>query len=116
MSGFGKIFGFFSRLISSSSAKSAAVEIAKWAAFKILITTVFITGLAILLNNFLVDFMTDTIAALSSELDQGQLGASSIHLKGLGAYLAVKLRLVESFSVFIAGVVVGGIRSFIPFL
>lgn len=115
--GWGGLFSVVAQAITKIPLKSYILEAAKWIATKSIISVVFIAGLSILLNNFIIGFVDDWINAVNTEIGTGNaLQAASIQVQGVAAYLAIKLRLPESLSVLISGYAVAAVRSFIPFL
>lgn len=107
----GKIGSWF----GASTIASAGVEVAKWAAWKVLLAGFWFTGVYILFNNLFV-FLLNTISAMMPDVYGGGAPGTSlmVELTGLGAYLANKLQLMESFSALIAGISLAFVRSFLP--
>lgn len=100
---FGSLFG-----------QSFALELAKWGAKKLLITAFFTVAIYVVANNFLVWFIGKVIEETSQFMDAGTFESSAFQLIGLGAYLAEKFRLVESFSLVVTGLSIRAIRQFLP--
>lgn len=112
------MLGSLAGRISGTSVKNGLIEVAKWSAFKLFMTALFFTGIYIILNNFLITFAGDLMSGAQSALEAesgGALQAAALELTGLGGYLAQRLQLVESFSVWLTGLMLAGIRSFLPF-
>jgi hypothetical protein len=112
------MLGSIAGRISGTSIKSGLIEVAKWTAFKIFMTALIFTGLYIVLNNFVIGFVGDLMSGAQSALESqagGGLQAAVVDLTGLGAYLAQKLQLVDAFAVWLTGLAIASIRSFLPF-
>lgn len=117
------MYGLFAALfgkIVGSAAFTGAVQVAMFMAFKLVLVTLMVSVLAIVLNNFIIAFITDLISAAANEFanhpDAGDLSNLVFNLEGIGAYLGGLLKLQESFSVLMAGFSIGAVRSFIPFI
>jgi len=105
------------RAISGSSLKSAAVLVAMFLALKVVMTTLVVTGMAVVLNNFVIDFITEYIAEMAVSLSQGTgFESSVISLTGVGGYLGRLMLLKQSLALVISGLCIGATRKFIPIL
>lgn len=114
------IFRMFSKIgkwFGGLGAASFAVEVAKFGAWKILLTAFYFTGVYVLLNNLMVFFMEKISSMLVSHYGGVDGGVSPfiIQLTGLGAYLAQKMMLVESFTAIMTGLSLAVVRNFLPF-
>lgn len=116
MGGFGSLFSWLGGIIAGLGVREGAIQLAKFVATKIIITTVFVLGLSILLNNFLIDWITDYLMASSQYITDPNLQSAVINISGLAAYIGGLLQIKECFSIIIAGLSVGMIRKAIPFL
>jgi hypothetical protein len=103
--------------IGSSSVAGAATEVAKFAAWKLILAGFWFIGVYILCNNLLVFILQFFESSMSGVFGNDPIGGVSMamQLTGLGAYLAQKLMLVESFAAMIAGLSLAFVRSFLPF-
>ena len=102
--------------VRSLGIRQAAIASAKFVATKVVLTTLLVSGLAIVLHNFVISFMTDFINASAQEMTDGNMQSFLINLEGIGAYIGNKLKLQESISLILSGVSVGAVRKFIPFI
>jgi len=117
MAGLGGLLTGIAGAIGASSVKDAAIQVAKFIAFKVILTALLVTGLAIVLNNFVIDFVTDFISQAATSLSDGTTFQSSVfQLQNIGAYLGNILMLKESMAVVISGISIGAVRKFIPFI
>jgi len=96
--------------------KEAAIASAKFVATKVILTTLLVSGLAIVLHNFIIDFVTAYIQASANQMDGGNMDSFVVQLTDLGAYLGQQLQLQASISVILSGLSVGAVRKFIPFM
>ncbi len=110
-----RMIGKIGTWLGASTVASAGVEIAKWASWKILLAGFWFTGVYILCNNLFV-FLLNTISAMMPAVYGGGAPGTSLmmELTGLGAYLANKMQLVESFSALISGMSLAFVRTFLP--
>ena len=97
----------------------AAVSVAKFVAIKALLITLLTTVAVVVFHNFIIDFITSYmeqfVSFATSSLPSG-FESVSHQFTGIGAYLADKLQIVESFSLVMSGLMVGVVRRFIPFI
>lgn len=93
----------------------AGLEVAKWTAGKLLLAAFWFTGVYVLMSKF-TTFVMEQYAALVPQLYSDNPGVNTLtmQLTGLGAYLAQHLMLVDSFSVFVAGISLAVLRMFLP--
>lgn len=118
MAGLGGMFSSVLGSIGLSSVRSTIVEIAKWSAFKIFMTAIFFTGLYIVLNNFCITFATKVVTGATQAVNAAggaSFSPTVVELTGVGAYIAQKMQLVETFSMFLTGLSLAVIRKFLPF-
>lgn len=116
------MLAFISRIIGWLAAKFGVlfgqgflVELAKWTAFKLLITAFITVGIYIIANNLIVWLVTTILEQTSQFASQGSMDSPVIQLTGLGAYFANHLRLTQSFSLIVTGFTIRAIRQFLPF-
>lgn len=106
--------------IGQSQVFTAALASAFFLAIKGVIVFLMVSVLAIVLHNFLIDFITDYLAsavdAYGNSPDGSALQTFTIQLSGIGAYLGGLFKIPEAFSVLMAGFSIGAVRSFIPFI
>lgn len=116
LSFFRRMFGKIGSWFGASSIAHAGVEVAKWGAWKILLAAFWFTGIYIIVNNIIVFIMEkiSTLIPLAFSDVPGGASPAAMQLVGVGAYLAQKLMLVEGFTVFIAGLSLAVVRSFLP--
>lgn len=116
LSFFRRLFSWLGVRFSALFGRGFAVELANWAAIKILVTAFCTVGIYIISSNLLVFFVSKIIDGVSSMANsQGNISSPIIQLSGLAAYLAGQLKLVPSLSAIITGFSIRAIRQFLPF-
>jgi len=105
---FGGLVSVFGRLFT--------VETLKFIAYKLLILFIVFVALPLVLYNvgtsFIFDFLEYAMTYISG------LGVDSyvVQISGIGAYIATKIKLVESVTLFLSFVAIKFVFRFIPFL
>jgi len=90
-------------------------NLARWIAHKVLLTTLFVTILPIVLNNFLYEVIQYAINIASSVNPQG-LPDLTLSLTGLAGWFFSSLYLPDALSVVLSAVSVRVFLNHIPFL
>lgn len=112
---FKRIIGWLAGRFGTLFGQSFLVDVAKWAATKLLITAFCTVGIYIVANNLIVWLVTKILEQTSVFTSQGAMASSIVQLTGLGAYLADHLLLTESFALIVTGFSIRAIRQFLPF-
>lgn len=112
---FMRMFGKLGGWLGLSTVAAAGVEVAKWAAWKVLLAAFWFIGVYILINNGFVLVM-NLVASYMPQVYGGSAPTTSLgmQLTGIGAYLAQKLMLVDSFTAFMSGLSLAVVRTFLP--
>lgn len=90
-------------------------NLSRWIAHKILLTTLFITVLPIVLNNFLYEIIGYAID-LSSTVNPQSLPDLTLSFTGLAGWFFSNLYLPDAFSVIFSAISVRVLLNHIPFL
>ncbi len=90
-------------------------NLSRWIAQKVLLTTLFITVLPIVLNNFLYEVIQYAIN-IASTVDPQGLPSLTLQLSGLAGWFFSNLYLPDAFSVILSAVSVRVFLNHIPFL
>lgn len=115
LSFFSRMFGWLVSRFGLIFGQGFLVQLAKWTAAKVLLTSFLTVGIYIVANNLLVWAVTKILEQTSQFASLGSMESSVIQLTGIGAYFADHLLLIPSFSLIIAGVSIRAIRQFLPF-
>ena len=81
-----------------------ASSVARFLAFKLLLTTLFIIVLPIVLNNFLHSLVSMAISHINTALTSSGVQSTVLHLTGLAGYIAMHLQLTSVVSVLLTAV------------
>lgn len=87
----------------------------KYAAHKILLYSSLTVIFPAVLKN-LLSWLFKIMTAQVDKFDWGQMSSIVVELSGIGAWLAVHLRLIDCFSVLITALVIRLTLNFIPFV
>jgi len=111
-----RMTNFLGKWMGLQTIAHLGIEIAKFTAWKLILAGMWITGIYILCNNIVV-YVLNLISSLMPAIFSGDPGGPSMifQLTGLGAYLAIHLKLVDSFSILIAGLSLAFVRRFLPY-
>lgn len=105
------------RIIGLIAAKFLGDNVLKWVATKAMFSFLFIVVLPILLNNLIYDVMDIMLQQVQSQLQSvNGLGNSILDFTGVGAWLAIRFKIPESFAVILSAITVRASLSMIPFV
>jgi len=92
------------------------VETLKFVAYKALILFILFVALPLVLYNVGVDLIFDFMQYALDQISGYQIDSFVVQISGIGAYIATKIKLVESVTLFLSFLAIKFIFRFIPFL
>ncbi len=97
--------------------KDVVLEVAKFIAYKVLLSGLLFVGLALVMRHFVLDLAFDMMAAVAPDLNSlsGGLSGPTLSLGGGVGAVASMLKVPECVSVLVSGYTVAMVRSFLPF-